>query len=240
MIAGGAQSLVKDAVVDQGLRRYMLRVYNTMMAGVALSGAVSWVIASLSYQDGELTAFGELLFAGPLFVVALLSPLAIVFGMAFAAHKLSAGTLNLLFYVYAALMGVSLTPLLSVYTGTSVANVFLISACAFGALSLWGYTTNRDLSGFGSFLIMGLFGLIVGGLVNIFAQNDALDFAMSAGGVLVFAGLTAYDTQKIKNLYDEARGEEDTSRIVVLGALNLYLDLVNLFLHLLRLFGNKD
>jgi len=222
--------------IDVGLRNYMIAVYNRMFIGVALSGLSALLMSYLSVApDGSLNDFGHLILKGPLHIIIALSPLVIVLLMSFGSNKFSAASLSLMFYGFAVLMGISLTSVVLAYTAASMTKVFFITASTFGALSLYGYTTKRSLDGFGSFLIMGLFGLIIAGLVNIFLHSSALDFALSVIGVLVFAGLTAYDTQKIKDMYDY--GAADRSKLVTHGALSLYLDFINLFLFFLRFFG---
>jgi FtsH-binding integral membrane protein len=201
----------RAAAIDAGLRAHMIRVYNYMATGVALTGLVAWftyqlaggdAIAVAGGQISGLTPFGQAVFASPLMWVLVLAPLALVFVISFGISRLAASTARLLFFVYAGLLGVSLATIFLAYTATSITQVFFISAASFGALSLYGYTTQRDLSAMGSFLIMGLFGLIIAMLVNIFLASSALDFAISVIGVLIFAGLTAWDTQKIKEMYD--------------------------------------
>ena len=186
-----------------------------------------------------LTPFGQTLFQGPMLWVLILAPLGLVFFLSFRINRLEASTARALFFLYAGLLGVSLATIFMVYTHASIARVFFISAASFGALSLWGYTTQRDLSGMGSFLIMGLFGLIIASLVNLFLKSSGLDWALSVMGVLIFAGLTAWDTQKIKEFYDPMDDGTVAGRKVVLGALALYLDFINLFLMLLRLMGDR-
>ena len=223
-VAGGT------AVVDAGLRAYMLRVYNYMAAGVGLTG----LVAMLTYQ---LT--GPALLQSPLMWVFMLAPLALVFFISSRINTLSAQAARRLFFIYAASVGLSLSTIFHVYTGASITRVFFISAAAFGALSIWGYTTQRELSGFGTFLFMGLIGIVIASLVNIFLRSSGLDWMISIIGVGVFAGLTAYDTQRIKGMYD--RGDDATSsgRKAVMGALSLYLDFINLFMMMLRLAGNR-
>ncbi|MCO5154941.1 MULTISPECIES: Bax inhibitor-1/YccA family protein [unclassified Shinella] len=233
----GAQA---GAVVDEGLRAYMLRVYNLMALGLAITGVVAYVASQAAFADGQLTAFGQAIYVSPLKWVVMLAPLALVFFLSFRIHTMSVATAQATFWVYAGLMGLSLSSIFLVYTGASIAQTFFVSAAAFGALSLFGYTTKRDLSAMGSFLIMGLFGLIIASLVNLFLQSSALDFAISAIGVLVFAGLTAWDTQKIKEMYFEADDVAVAGRKAIMGALTLYLDFINLFLFLLRFLGNRE
>lgn len=233
---------------DAGLRAHMIRVYNYMASAVALTGVVAYLTFqmvggnSISVVGGKisgLTPLGQFLFGGPFMWVLMLAPLAMVLVLSFGIQRLSAGTAALLFYVYAGILGVSLATIFIVYTANSIANVFFISAAAFGALSLYGYTTKRDLSPIGSFLIMGLFGVIIASLVNIWLKSDAMSFIISIVGVLVFAGLTAWDTQKIKEMYSASDDAQSSGRKAVMGALSLYLDFINLFLMLLRLFGGR-
>lgn len=226
-ISGGDRSAF---AVDAGLRAYMLRIYNYMTAGVGLTAVVAW----LTYQ---LT--GPALLQNPLMWIFILAPLALVFFIGSRINALSVGTARLLFFVYAALVGVSLSILFHIYTNSSITRVFFIAAATFGALSVFGYTTRRDLSGLGSFLFMGLIGLIVASLVNIFLRSTGLDWLISVIGVGVFAGLTAYDTQRIKAMYDSRDDETATGRKSVLAALSLYLNFINLFMMLLRLVGGR-
>jgi FtsH-binding integral membrane protein len=227
-----------EAAVDQGLRAYMLGVYNRMFTGVALSGLAATVMANISTApDGSLNDFGEAILKGPLAFLIAISPLIIVLLMSFRAEKISAPGLIAMFYGLSILMGISLTSVVMTYTAGSMAKVFFITATMFGALSLYGYTTRRSLSGMGSFMVMGLFGLIIAMVVNIFLKSSALDFALSLAGVVIFAGLTAWDTQKIKEMYDSG---QDRAKLMTFGALELYLDFVNLFLFFLRFFGSKD
>ncbi|HVY21434.1 MAG TPA: Bax inhibitor-1/YccA family protein [Bauldia sp.] len=225
--------------VDQGLRAYMLRVYNYMTIGLVLTGVTAWAVVNTSlinlfFQQSE-TGFGLTLLGW----VAFLAPLALVFVFSFGIQRMSVATAQLLFWVYAALMGVSLSPILLLYTGASVSRTFFITAATFGAMSLWGYTTSRDLTGMGRFLIMGVIGIIIASIVNIFLGSAAVDFAISIIGVLAFTGLTAYDTQKVKEMYFVGDDGTVAGRKAIMGALNLYLDFVNLFLFLLRLFGSS-
>ena len=211
----------------------MLRVYNYMASGVLLTGVIAMVVAQ---SPTMLNA----IFATPLYWVVLLAPLGIVFLVGARLHKMSATAVQASFWAFATLMGLSLASIFIVYTGTSIARVFFISAGAFGALSLYGYTTKKDLSGWGTFLFMGLIGIIIASIVNFFLASSALHFAISIIGVLVFAGLTAYDTQKIKEAYFEGDSAGTASKKAVWGALMLYLDFINLFLMLLRLFGSRE
>jgi uncharacterized protein len=216
--------------VDAGLRAHMLTVYNYMSIGVALTGLVAL---------GTVQIAGPALVQSPLMWVFILAPLALVFYLSFRIHTLSASTARILFFVYAASLGLGLSTIFFAYTDASIARVFFISAASFGALSLYGYTTQRNLSAIGSFLVMGLIGLILAMVVNIFLQSSGLQFAISVVGVLVFAGLTAWDTQKIKEMYDARDDENAAGRKAVMGALALYLDFINLFLMLLRLVGDR-
>jgi FtsH-binding integral membrane protein len=212
---------------------------------VALTGVVAWftfqaaVVTDASGAITGLTAFGQAIFSGPMMIVLMLGTLGLVFFLSFRIHKLEYTTALMLFMLYAALLGAALSSIFMVYTGASITRVFFISAASFGALSLWGYTTKRDLTGMGSFLIMGLFGLIIAMVVNIFLKSTGLDFVISAAGVLIFAGLTAWDTQKIKEMYDVSDDGTVSGRKAVMGALSLYLDFINLFLMLLRLVGDR-
>jgi len=222
-----------DASIDMGLRKYMLGVYNYMTLGVAITGLMAYVVST---QPAVMQA----IFGTGLAWVAMLAPLAFILVLNFGIHKLSASATQLLFWAFAAVMGVSLSTIFVTYTDASIARVFFISAGAFAGLSLYGYTTKRDLTGWGSFLVMGLIGIIIASIVNIFLASSALMFAISVIGVLVFAGLTAYDTQRIKSLYYEGDGSEVMTKKSVMGALTLYLDFINLFLMLLHLFGNRE
>jgi uncharacterized protein len=216
--------------IDAGLRAYMLRVYNYMATGVGLTG----LVAMLTYQFT-----GPDLLQSPLMWVFMLAPLGLVFYISARINTMSAETARRWFFIYAALVGVSLSTIFHIYTSSSITRVFFISAATFGALSLWGYTTRRDLSGFGTFLFMGLIGIIIASLVNLFLRSTGLDWMISIIGVGVFAGLTAYDTQRIKSMYD--RGDDDASmgRKAVTGALSLYLNFINLFMMMLRLMGGR-
>jgi uncharacterized protein len=230
--------------IDQGLRAFMLAVYNHMALGVAITGAVALgaFMMAVNQADGQivgLTSFGELIFRSPLKWVVIFSPFAVVLWMSFGAARLAASTARTLFYVYAALVGLSLSVLFLVYTGNSIARVFFISAASFGALSLYGYTTKRDLSAMGSFLMMGLFGLIIASLVNLFLASSAVNFAISVIGVLIFAGLTAWDTQKLKSMYYGISSREEGDKLAIYGALDLYMDFLNLFLYMLRFLGDR-
>jgi uncharacterized protein len=240
------------AVRDEGLRAYMLRVYNYMVLGLAITGLAALGIYMLSVTSDPslavvkvrnimLTQVGYALFVSPLKWVVILAPLALVFFLSFRIQHMRPATAQLTFWIYAALVGVSLGSIFLVYTHTSIVRVFFITAASFGALSLWGYTTNRDLTGMGSFLIMGLFGIIIASLVNIFLVSSMMQWIISVVGVLIFAGLTAYDTQRLKNEYVYgAMDGEVMERSAIMGALSLYLDFLNLFTMLLQLMGNRD
>jgi FtsH-binding integral membrane protein len=232
--------------VDEGLRAYMLRVYNYMTLGLAITGAVALgtFMAAVAVDPGtgarSLTQIGQLLYASPLKWVVIFAPLALVFFLSFRIDRLSVGAAQALFWIYAALVGLSLSVIFLVFTGQSITRVFFITAASFGALSLYGYTTQRDLSGFGSFLLMGLVGIIIASLVNIFLASSMLQWIVSVVGVLVFAGLTAYDTQQIKEMYYVGDDGTVAGRKAVMGALRLYLDFINLFTMLLQLFGQRE
>ena len=248
---GGQVGARGDASIDQGLRAYMLRVYNTMGMGLAVSGVVALLVnmlatttdpgqAAAQLANGTLlTSLGATLYGSPLRWVVMLAPLAFIF-FGFRPQTMSLSSLTTSFYAFSALMGLSLSSILIVYTAASVVQVFFITAASFGALSLWGYTTNRDLTGWGSFLFIGLIGLILASIVNIFLGSPAMQFAISIIGVLVFAGLTAYDTQKIKEMYYAEAGHETIGKMAVMGALSLYLDFINMFQFLLMLLGNRE
>jgi uncharacterized protein len=216
--------------IDAGLRSYMLRIYNQMAAGVGLTALVAW----LTYQFT-----GPALLENPLMWVFILAPLVLVFFISARINTLSVTTARWLFFAYAALVGVSLSTLFHIYTNSSITRVFFITAATFGALSLFGYTTRRDLSGLGTFLFMGLIGIIIASLVNLFLRSTGLDWLISVVGVGVFAGLTAYDTQRIKAMYDSTDDETSTGRKSVIAALSLYLNFINLFMMLLRLAGGR-
>ncbi|WP_152046988.1 Bax inhibitor-1/YccA family protein [Aureimonas psammosilenae] len=234
-----------DVTIDQGLRTYMLKVYNLMAVGLAITGAAAYGLFSAAVvTDGAgdivgLTGLGQAVFASPLKWVLMLAPLAMVMFLSFRIHKMSVSAAQTTFWAYAALVGLSLSTVFLVFTQQSVVQVFFITAAAFGALSLFGYTTKRDLSAWGSFLFMGVIGLVLAMIVNIFLASSALAFAISAIGVLVFAGLTAYDTQKIKEMYYEGDGSMVMGRKAIMGALTLYLDFINMFMFLLQFFGDR-
>jgi len=218
----------------------MLHVYNYMASGVLLTGIVALLVSNIAVTDaGQLTSFGQAIYLSPLKWAVILSPLALVMVMSFGLNKLSLFALQATFWVYAGLMGLSLSSIFLMYTGESIAKVFFISAGMFGGLSLFGYTTKKDLGPVGKFMFMGLIGILIASVVNIFMASSMMSFVISVIGVVVFAGLTAYDTQKIKELYYAGYGEEQTAKLSLMGALSLYLDFINLFMMLLRLFGNS-
>jgi FtsH-binding integral membrane protein len=223
---------------DAGLRSYMLSVYNYMASGVLLTGIIALGVANSSLINLIVNpATGQ---ATPLFWVVLFAPLAVVFMLSFGINRISAGTAQALFWLYAALIGVQFSSLFLVYTGVSIAQTFFAVAAAFLGLSVYGYTTKRDLSGMRSFLIMGVVGIFVALLINLFLRSPAFDLAISAIGVLIFAGLVAYDTQKIKSIYFAVAGNgEAMAKTAVIGALNLYIDFINMFLFLLRFMGDR-
>ena len=236
------------AEIDQGLRSYMIAVYNYMAIGVALTGVAAWLAFQLAGGDavvirgGQLlnaTPFGQMLYSTVGLIVMFVGTFGLVMLISFMIDRLSPAMALGLFMLYAALLGVFLSTIFIQYTGTSITRVFFISAASFGALSLYGYTTKRDLSPIGAFLIMGLIGLIIAMIVNIFLKSSGLDFIISVIGVLIFAGLTAWDTQKIKEMYDVNEDGTITARKAVMGALTLYLDFINLFLFMLRLIGDR-
>ena len=220
-------------VFDAGLRKHMLSIYNYMTSGVLLTG----VVALLTARSG---LGATIMSGGPLAWIVMLSPLAIVFAMSFGANRFSTGALQAMFWGFAVLMGLSMSTIFLVYTGSSIAATFFATAGAFAGLSLFGYTTKKDLSGFGSFLIMGVVGLIIASLLNIWLQSTGLFWAISFLGVLIFAGLTAYDTQRLKQQYFHLRGTDFVGKAVILGALSLYLDFINMFQFLLSFMGQRE
>ena len=223
--------------IDLGLRSYMLGVYNHMTTALLMTGffayAMKWAVLNVA-------GVGQLIYGTPLKWVVMLAPLGMVFWLSARMHAMSAGKARNLFYVYAALMGVSLSSILLVYTGGSVARAFFITAGAFAGLSLYGYTTKRSLSAMGSFMVVGLIGLIIASVVNIFLASTQLDFVISVAGVLIFAGLTAWDTQKIKLMYTAGDSQSEMTKKSIFGALMLYLDFINMFMFILHLFGNRE
>ena len=232
-------------VMDEGLRAYMLKVYNYMASGILLTGLISLIFFKLSVvtdANGSivaLTNIGNALFFSGFKWVVMLAPLGVVFYMSFRINKMSATKAQGAFWVFASLMGLSLSSIFLVYTGASITRVFFITAGTFGAMSIYGYTTKRDLTKLGSFLMIGLIGIIIASLVNMFMKSTMMHFVISILGVLIFVGLTAYDTQKIKNMYQSSDTGELIGKKAVMGALTLYLDFINLFIMLLRLFGQR-
>jgi uncharacterized protein len=227
----GAQAQIGVERVDEGLRSYLLQVYNYMGLGLAITGVVAFLVAATP-------ALYEPIFTTPLKWVVMLAPLGFVFFLGAKIHTMSVSAAQITFWAFAAVMGLSMASIFLVFTGASIARVFFITAAMFGAMSLYGYTTKRDLSGWGSFLFMGLIGIIIASLVNLFLASAALHFAVSVIGVLVFTGLTAYDTQRIKEMYYELDASDVATRKAIMGALSLYLDFINMFMMLLHLFGS--
>jgi FtsH-binding integral membrane protein len=223
---------VPRAARDAGLRSYMLSVYNYMASGVLLTGIVALLFASSGLAQQVLST--------PLRWVIMLAPLGFVMAMSFGLNRMSTATLQMLYWAFTVVMGLSMSSIFLVYTGTSIAQTFFAVSAAFAGLSLFGYTTKKDLSGMGTFLIMGVVGLLVAMVINIFLQSSTLAFAISGIGVLIFAGLTAYDTQKIKSMYAYVAGTDMMGKVVIMGALNLYLDFINMFTFLLQFIGNRD
>jgi uncharacterized protein len=219
------------AEIDAGLRQYMVRVYNYMAGGLAISGLVAYLAVS--------TGFYQRIAGTPLIWIVMLAPLGMVLFLSFGINRISVSAAFAAFWIFAALMGLSLAGIFLVFTGASIARVFCISAATFAAMSLYGYTTGRDLSRFGAFLFMGLIGIIIAGVANIFVRSSALQFAVSVIGVIVFTGLTAYDTQRIKQIYLASDPAEMTTKKAIIGALALYLDFINLFIMLLQLTGQR-
>ena len=244
-ILNRSKAATKTVVMDEGLRAYMLKVYNYMATGILLTGIIALLSFKMSVVTDEggsiisLTQFGNAIYLSGLKWIVMLAPLGVVFYMSFGISKMSTAKAQTTFWVFAALMGLSLSSILLVYTGLSVTRVFFISSATFGAMSIYGYTTKRDLTKLGSFLIMGLIGIIIASIVNIFMKSSMMYFVISILGVLIFVGLTAYDTQKIKNMYTASDTGELMGKKAVMGALTLYLDFINLFIMLLRLFGQR-
>ena len=228
---------VPRAARDAGLRSYMLKVYNYMASGVLLTGVVAMLFAPYA-RDVLINASGTGL-SGLGWLITF-APLGFVFAMSFGVNRMQTATLQLLFWAFAAVMGLSMSTVFIVYTGVSIAQTFFAVTAAFMGLSLWGYTTKKDLTGFGTFLIMGVVGLLVAMVINIFLRSPAMYYAISAIGVLLFAGLTAYDTQKIKSTYAYVAGTDMMGKAVVMGALNLYLDFINMFQFLLSFMGSRE
>ncbi len=249
--AAGARA----AEIDEGLRAHMNKVYGTMSVGMFITFLAAWAISGLSITTDPsaavaqlnantyLTALGHSIYVSPLKWVIMFAPLAFVFGFSAAINRMSAATAQLVFYSFAAVMGLSISWIFIAFTGQSIIQVFLITSIAFAGLSLYGYTTKKDLSGMGTFLIMGVIGLIAASVINIFLASSAMAFAISVIGVLIFAGLTAYDTQQIKNTYLQmahAGDQEWLGKAAIMGALSLYLDFINMFMFLLQLLGNRE
>ncbi len=236
-----------QAEIDEGLRSYMLTVYNYMAAALALTGLLAYVTATSpalselfytfgQYPDGSTGIAGRTALGW----IVMLAPLGIVFFLSSKISSMKASTAQMVFWIFAGLMGVSLSSVLFQYTGVSVTKTFFVTSAAFAGLSLFGYTTKKNLTGMGSFLIMGVWGLFIAMIVNMFMQSSTMDFIISGLGVLIFAGLTAYDTQKIKLMYLESDGSEAMAKKAIMGALNLYLDFINMFLFLLRFMGDRN
>jgi len=223
--------------IDVGLRQYMLGVYNHMTTALALTGFFAF---AMKWAALSIPGVAQLVFGSPLQYVVMFAPFALVMYLSFSIQSMPAGRARAVFYIYAALMGLSLSTILFAYTGSSVARAFFITAGAFGALSIYGYSTKRDLSAMGAFLIVGVFGLILAMIVNLFVASAGLEFMISIVGVLLFAGLTAYDTQKIKSMYAAGDNHTVTTRKSIYGALTLYLDFINMFLFLIQLLGNRE
>lgn len=233
MRAAGA---TRSALIDEGMRAHMNKVYATMSVGMLVTGAVAWAVGT---NDAMMAA----IYGTALKWVVIFLPLVMVFAFGAMINRISAAAAQLFFYVYAAAMGLSLASIFAIYTGMSIAQTFLVTAIAFAGLSLYGYTTKRDLSGFGTFLMMGLIGIMVASIVNIFLGSGALAFAISVIGVLIFAGLTAFDTQAIKNEYVQHAqygDKEWLGKAAIMGALRLYLDFINMFMFLLQFLGNRE
>ena len=251
---GRAAGRTDAAAVDAGLRAYMLRIYNYMSIGLAITGLAALGVymaavttdpagAAAKFGNVFLTPFGYAMFVSPLKWLFILAPLGMVMVISAGIDRLRPATAQMLFWVFSALMGISLSSIFLVYTHTSIVRVFFITAATFGALSLYGYTTKRDMSGIGSFLFMGLIGIVIASLVNLFLASSMLQFFVSVIGVLVFAGLTAYDTQRLKNDYIygyASQGGDVAERAAITGALSLYLNFINLFTLLLQLLGQRD
>jgi uncharacterized protein len=230
-----------SAAIDAGLRTYMLRVYNYMTVGTAITGLTAWLVANTALINLFYTTRDGFVVATPLMWIAMISPLAFMLAITFGVNRMKASTIQGLFWAITIVYGISLSNILLTYTGTSVARVFFITAGLFGAMSLYGYTTKRDLTKIGSFLFMGMIGIFLAIIVNWFIASTMLDFVISVAGVLIFTGLTAYDTQKIKNGYDAvSHSGELMTKAAVSGALNLYLDFLLIFIFLMNLLGNRN
>lgn len=243
----------RGLAIDEGLRAHMNKVYGLMSVGMLLTALAAWSIAGLAVSpvptdvqigaDKYLTGFGQAIYMSPLKWLVMFAPLAFVFGFSAMINRMSAATAQVVFYAFAATMGISISSIFLVFTGMSIVQTFLVTAIAFAGLSLVGYTTKRDLSGMGSFLIMGVIGLLVAMIVNLFLGSSVVQLAISAIGVLIFAGLTAFDTQKIKTDYIAHASHGDAEwlgKSAIMGALNLYLDFINMFMFLLQFLGNRE
>ncbi|QIE42458.1 Bax inhibitor-1/YccA family protein [Meridianimarinicoccus aquatilis] len=252
-IRAGAATGTRSAQIDEGLRTHMTKVYSTMSVGMLITALVSWAIAGLAVSDVPtayqlsantyLTSTGAAIYASPLKWLIMFAPLLFVFGFSAGINRMSAATAQTVFYAFAAVMGLSISSIFLVFTGASIVTTFLVTSIAFASLSLYGYTTKKDLSAMGTFLMMGLIGLIVASVINIFVASSALQFAISVIGVLIFAGLTAYDTQSIKNEYiqmAQSGDQEWLGKAAIMGALRLYLDFINMFMFLLQFLGNRE
>jgi uncharacterized protein len=245
--AGAARGFAQTGTVDAGLRAYMLRVYNWMTSGLLLTGIIAYAVSNTSLRDAFYhivpTAMGERLQPTALGFVSMFAPLGFVMVLSFGVNRLSRGTAQALYWAFCAAMGASLASLFFVYAGESIARVFFITAATFAATSIWGYTTKQDLSRAGGFLFMGLIGVVIASVVNMFVMSSALQFVVSVIGVLVFTGLTAYDTQRIRATYTQFvsyAGQDEADKRSVYDALSLYLNFINLFMMLLQLTGNRN
>lgn len=237
-----AHSTQQAAAFDAGLRAYMLKIYNAMALALVVTGAIAYFSAQSEAFLNAMYVIQENNITGmkPLAWIVMFAPLGLVMYLSFALRSMSLMAAQISYWLYAAIMGMSLSVIFLTFTGESIARVFFITAGTFGGMSLYGYSTKRDLTGFGSFLIMGLIGLIIASLVNLFLKSSGLQFALSVIGVLIFVGLTAYDTQKLKAMYYQLSDSgEWMGKIVIMGALTLYLDFINIFLNLLNLFGER-
>jgi uncharacterized protein len=235
-VRAGAGTRVEE--IDQGLRAFMLGIYNNMAMGLAVTGLVAYGAYAWAMSN---PAVAQALYVSPLKWVIIFAPLAFVFGLSAAVNRMQPGTARIVFLVYAAVMGLSLSSIFIVFTGQSIAQTFFVTAAAFAGLSLYGYTTKRDMSGWGSFLMMGVIGIVIASIVNLFLASSGLQFAISVIGVLLFSALTAYDTQRLKHMYDYVAGDTVAAgRASIMGALTLYLDFINLFMFLLQFMGNRE
>ena len=246
-----SQTITRTAEIDAGLQAYMSKVYALMAGAMIITGLVAYIIgmdykAAVNGQATTLLSYGMInaMLTSPVVYIIMFAPLAFVFGFSAMINRMSASTAQMVFWAFGGVMGLSIAWIFAVFTSLSIAQTFFATAAAFGALSIWGYTTKKDLSGMGTFLIMGVFGLIIASIINIFLASTALHWAISSLGVLIFAGLTAYDTQSIKNEYLAARtmpgGEEYLEKGAVMGALRLYLDFINMFMFLLQFLGDRE